>query len=227
MITPARHPRIALIHAVTVAMEPVARAFSETWPEADLMNILEDSLSPDRARDGDLTSDMSARIGLLAEYALSAGADAVLFTCSAFGPAIEAAAARLSVPVLKPNEAMFAHALASGSRIGMIATFPPSVATMEAEFTEACRAAGRADAALRTVLAEGALEALKRGDADEHDRRVAGIAPELTGCDAVMLAHFSTSRARRAVEGRVSVPILTAPDAAVAALKARFVHAAP
>lgn len=214
-------PRIALIHAVMVAMVPTEEAFREHWPETDRMNLLDDTLSPDRSKDKDLTATITARIGALAEYAIASGANGILFTCSAFGPAIEAAAARLPRPILKPNEAMFDRALAVGDRIGMIATFQPSIGTMEAEFAEACRAANR-QASLRTVLAEGAIEAVKGGDAETHNRLVAEAAPHLSDCDAIMLAHFSTSRALRTVEAAVSVPVLAAPAAAVAALKARL-----
>ena len=45
-------PRIVLIHAVAVAVDPVAAAFADGWPEAELVNLLEDSLSRDRAADG-------------------------------------------------------------------------------------------------------------------------------------------------------------------------------
>jgi hypothetical protein len=42
--------RIALIHAVTVAITPVQSAFRQLWPEAECANILDDSLSVDRER---------------------------------------------------------------------------------------------------------------------------------------------------------------------------------
>jgi hypothetical protein len=45
------------------------------------------------------------------------------------------------------------------------------------------------------------------------------VAPRLRGCDAIMLAHFSTSQARSAVAATVNVPVLTSPNSAVSALK--------
>ncbi len=60
----------------------------------------------------------------------------MLFTCSAFGPAIAQAASLIDIPVLKPNEAMFEAALQRGDNIAMIATFKPALSTMEAEFAE-------------------------------------------------------------------------------------------
>lgn len=213
--------RVSLIHAVAVAMPPVAAAFSALWPEARVANLLEDSLSPDRAAEGDLTPAMSARIAALVRYAAGAGADAVLFTCSAFGAAIEAVARELSpLPVLRPNEAMFGAALQAGRRIGMLATFGPSVASMEEEFAEA---AGGRGATLDTVLVESAMMALRAGDGAAHDRLLAEAAPRLKGCDAVMLAHFSTSRAEAAVAAALpGLRVLTSPGAAVRALRARL-----
>lgn len=214
--------RIALIHAVEVAVDPVAAAFTQLWPEARCTNLLEDSLSPDRAAEiGDISAVMSKRIGALADYAFLTGANGILFTCSAFGPAIDLAGARLSVPVLKPNEAMFADAMKKGRRIGMLATFGPAVETMNAEFRDAAREAG-IQAELETLLVPGALDALKGGDAQTHNRLVAEMAPKLKHCDAIMLAHFSTSRAKAAVEAALGREVLTSPTSAVTALRSRI-----
>jgi Asp/Glu/Hydantoin racemase len=212
--------RVALIHAVAVAIEPVRAAFADLWPEADLVNLLDDSLSPDRARDGALTPAMAERIEALGRYALRAGAEGILYTCSAFGPAIAAFATAAPVPVLRPNEAMFARALLAGRRFGMLATFGPSVAPMEDEFRAAAAEAG-IEASLRTVLVESAMAALKAGDVAAHDRQLAEAAPELASCDAIMLAHFSTSRALEAVSAVVPCPVLTSPHSAVEALRDR------
>jgi Asp/Glu/hydantoin racemase len=211
-------PRIALIHAVAVAMAPVHDAFRELWPEAECIDILDTSLSRDRERDGRLTEAMVERFLLLARYAEDNGAAGILFTCSAFGEAIEAVAATARVPVLKPNEAMFAAALGAGKRIGMLATFQPSVAGMEEEFRDMA-ANAESPAAIESFCVEGAMKALQAGDGATHDRLIAAAAPRFAGCDAVLLAHFSTSRAAAAVGPALPCPVLTAPGAAVTKLK--------
>ena len=98
----------------------------------------------------------------------------------------------------------------------MLATFAPSVALMAKEF--AMMAAAGVEAALRTISVPGAMQALREGRGDEPDRLLAEAAPALSDCDAVLLAHFSTSRAFDAVSARVSVPVLTSPRSAVLAL---------
>jgi Asp/Glu/hydantoin racemase len=218
--------RIALIHAVTVAIAPVLEAFGQLWPEAECVNILDDSLSLDRERDGVLTEAVARRISALAEYGAATGAAGVLFTCSAFGEAIEAAAARSAIPVLKPNQAMFEAALRMGRRIGMLATFAPSVASMEDEFREMAEAGG-GRARIETYCVPGAIAALKAGNGVEHDRLIAEAAPRFADCDAVLLAHFSTSRAAPCVTSVLDRPILTSPGSAVAKLKEIILSAAP
>jgi Asp/Glu/hydantoin racemase len=210
--------RVALIHAVRVAIRPVEDAFARHWPDAARMNLLDDSLSRDRSRDGELAPAMYRRFAALTDYAVSTGADGVLFSCSAFGPAIEAAREGRKVPVLKPNEAMFHAALELGRRLGLLATFAPSVPSMEEELRALARVAGR-EVEVRSACVPAAMAALDAGDGATHDRLLADAARELAGCDAVMLAQFSTARARAAVSAVLDCPVLTSPDSAVLCLR--------
>jgi len=210
--------RIALVHATPVAVDPIAQSFRDIWPEADPIGVLDDGLALDRAAAGALTDELSRRIVALAQYGLSTGAKAILFTCSAFGPAIEEAARLLPVPVLKPNEAMFEEALGYGENIGMVATFGPAVAMMEQEFAAEAKRL-RPGARLASCLVSGAIEALRAGDAETHNRRVAEGVAELGERDAILLAHFSTSRSGAACRALTSRPVLSSPDAAVRKLR--------
>lgn len=210
--------RIALIHAVEAAMQPVEDAFRQLWPEAERANVLDDALMPDRARAGELTPALSERILKLAAYGRGLGATGVLFTCSAFGAAIEEAARRASWPVLKPNEAMFEEALEKGTDIGMVASFHASLPGMEAEFRELARARG-SKATIRSLAVPEALAAYQRGDVATHNTLLAEGAARLGPCDAIMLAQFSTARAADALRARVACPVLTSPGAAVAKMR--------
>src|SRR6266853_1556187 len=142
--------RITLIHALKHSIVPIEASFARLWPDATLMNLVDDSLSADLARDGHLTPGMTDRFLALGRYAASTGADAILFTCSAFGPCIEAVTREHApMPVLKPNQAMVEQAAARGHRIGLLSTFAPTLASMPPEFP------GTVDVVPK--LAEGAM----------------------------------------------------------------------
>ena len=216
------HPRIQLIHAVTVAQGPIHGAFARLWPEARIVDLTEASLATDLSEAGELTDAFTDRMAALVAYGVETGADAVLFTCSAFGAAIEAARDGVEIPVLKPDEAMIEAALASGasggSRIGGLATFAPTIASLAGELDATAGARGLKPAIdLRHV--PGAMEALQSGRADEHDRLIAEAAAEMTDVDVLMLAQFSMSGARDAIADVPGRQVLTAPDEAVMKLK--------
>ena len=210
--------RIALIHATPVAMPPVIDAFRRGWPEVDTMNLLEDALSVDLARRGTLDAHLMRRIAALAGYATDLGVDGILYTCSAFGAAIEAVARTAAMPVLKPNEAMFEAALDTDSTVGLLATFQPSIPSMEQEFVAMAQALGK-QARVESVWVADAMDALTAGDAEQHDCLIAAAASRLAHCDVVMLAQFSMARALPAVRQAIAGQVLTSPDSAVAKLK--------
>jgi hypothetical protein len=222
-------PRVALIHALAHSVAPINAEFERSWPQCVRMNLLDDSLSADLARSaGRLDARMTARFLTLAAYAIGTGARGILFTCSAFGACIDAVASRWpEVPVLKPNAAMIDDAVRAatregrGGRIGLVATFAPTLLSMPAEFP--------AGVEVIPALAEGALAALTDGDSATHDRLAtdAARAAHAQGCDVIALAQFSLARAAPLVEQAVPLPVFTTPASAVRRLRSLMVAPEP
>ncbi|MFM1948116.1 MAG: hypothetical protein RL706_137 [Pseudomonadota bacterium] len=224
-------PRIALIHATPLAIAPVNASFEKLWPEAKLQNILDDSLSRDHAAAGHLTADMVERFIDLAQYAKRTGCQGILFTCSAFGEAIEAAAKATGIPTLKPNEAMFEEVLQTACRakpddteevsIALVATFAASIDTMREEFM-AMSSQHQRRVNFLGVHVPLAMDALAKGQAQEHHQRVADAVGSLPACDAIMLAQFSMAAAQPLAQTVTIAPVFTSPDCAVMALQHRM-----
>jgi Asp/Glu/hydantoin racemase len=214
-------PRIALIHAMQVAIDPVVDAFRQLWPQARVTNLLEDSLAPDLAAAGRITPEITDRFVTLARYNERCGADAVLFTCSAFGTAIEEAKHAVGIPVLKPNEAMLEDALAVGSRVALLTTFAPSIPSLKAELEQLASVRGmRLYISTRAIPA--AIAALQQGRGAEHDRLIAAAAAEIGSCDALVLGQFSMARAAPGIPAAPGRRVLTSPQSAVNRLKQMF-----
>jgi hypothetical protein len=224
----AKSPRIALIHALEDSVAPIRDAFARLWPRAQTADILDASLSADLAAAGGLDQAMIDRFVTLGRYAARGTGHhdtrAVLFTCSAFGPAIDAVRADLPIPVMRPNEAAFAEALEIGQRIALVVTFPPSLPALTREMEEMAAARGRS-VEITPILAKGALGALKAGDGAGHDDAVRRACAGMGAQDAVVLGQFSLARAARVLEPHVDCPVVTTPDSAVRALR-RVIHAA-
>lgn len=214
-------PRIALIHATALAHEPIWEAFSRLWPKARTVNLTDDSLSEDLAEAGELNSGMTARIVNLARYVADGGAEGILFTCSGFGSAIGAAKKALTIPVLKPDEAMIEKALSCGTRIAGLASFLPTVASLRTELV-AVAAAQRISPQIELRHVPGAMEALRTGRTEEHDTAIARAAQALTNYDVLILAQFSMARARAAIADVRGRRILTSPNSAVTKLRSLF-----
>jgi hypothetical protein len=213
-----KSPKIYLIHAADVAIAPIGASFRANWPQARTVNLLEDSLMTDLAAEGKLTANMIERFVEIGRYCVKAGADAVLFTCSAFGPAVEECRRQVSIPVLKPNEAMYEQLVAKSGTVSLLATFQPSLPSMITEIAAFAKERGT-DVKVTPHCVEGALDALLAGRADEHNRLIVEAAAQSQMCDTIAFAQFSMAPAKPLAAARTAIPILTTPDSAVEKLK--------
>lgn len=221
---PPRGPRIALIHALAESLPPIHQAFERHWPEAITFDVFDSSLAPDLAHVGEVDVAMVRRFLTLGRYAAASEGQGgrtagILFTCSAFGPAIDAVKGALTIPVLRPNEATFNRALQMGKHIGLLVTFPPSLPALEAELRQMAGERGLKISITSRVI-DGALAALKAGDGETHDQLAAAVAAGMPPVDCLILGQFSLAQAERAVQAAVSCPVLTTPRSAVEQLRA-------
>ena len=204
-----------------VAIDPVADAFRQLWPAARVTNLLDESLAPDLAAAGSITPAITERFVTLARYSENCGASAVLFTCSAFGTAIEEAKRSVGIPVLKPNEAMLEEALLAGSRVALLATFEPSIPSLRTELEQLALTRG-IKLEIRTRAIPAAVAALQQGRGAEHDKLIVAAAADIGKCDALVLGQFSMARAAPGIPPAPGRKILTSPHSAVNRLKQIF-----
>jgi len=223
-------PRIMMISALAQSPGPAMAAMREEWPEAAVHNLIDDSLASDFATIGEISPAIHDRFQALSRYAATASdgraeTAAILFTCSAFRPAIERVKADLSIPVVTPNEGAFDEALAlckgkeGGGRIGLLLTFQGSVAPLEGEIHAMADAIGQERPVIVPAVAKGALEALQAGDGDAHDRLSAAAGQALSPVDVIVVGQFSMARAAPLVRQIRSEPVLTTPQMAVRKLR--------
>jgi len=234
--SPLKAPRVMLISALAQSPGPANAAMREEWPEASAHNLIDDSLAGDFARIGSISPAIYDRFMTLGRYAAGTGdgqakTDGILFTCSAFRPAIERVKADLSIPVITPNEGAFDEALAlcagreGGGRIGMLLTFQGSVAPLEGEIHAMADAIGQARPTIVPAVATGALEALQAGDEEKHDMLSVRAAEAMPPVDVIVIGQFSMARVAPLVRARRSELVLTTPHMAARKMR-RLVEAA-
>jgi Asp/Glu/hydantoin racemase len=200
------------------AMDAAVRAFTAEWPEARVSNLLDDSLFAWIREAGGIAPEMYDVFRNLTRHMVDRGADAILFTCSAFRPVIDACIKDFPLPILKPNDAMIDDALDAGSRIAVMATVGPTIPSISVEIEEMAAARGQ-KVELVPYFVDRAFDALASGDAATHDRLVAERARDIRNCDSIVLAQFTLSRAVPAVQAVNKTPVFNSPGAAVARMR--------
>ena len=157
-------PHIGNARACVRAVLPSQTAHVEVF------NIADDSLVKGIIAAGSLTAQISRRVASYLESAELAGADYILVTCSSIGPAVEAAAKLIGVPVLRVDQPMADQAVQTGTRIGVIATLRTTLEPTADLITRRAALAAK-QIELTSRLCEGAFDALINGDAATHDAR--------------------------------------------------------
>jgi Asp/Glu/hydantoin racemase len=207
---------LGLIHTSATLVPVFQQLISQSLPDVNVFNIVDDSLIKDVISKGELTAQTARRVVDYVGSAESAGADFIMVTCSSIGAAVEASAALTKVPVLRVDQPMADAAVQMGTKIGVIATLPTTLAPTSDLVKRRAAAAGK-EIELVSRLCEGAFDALMSGDAAIHDTMVAEALKELsTQVDVILLAQASMARVVDSLsEADKKVPILASPPHAI------------
>ena len=129
--------RVVMIHALAESVPPVRVAFKEVFPEAEVINLLDEGLFIDFT--GQITPTLRRRMSQLICYCEEYGADAIGLACSVFAPVVETARDLVDIPVVSSFSPVMEEAVRQSSRIGIIASVPatyPSSGTPTSICTE-------------------------------------------------------------------------------------------
>jgi aspartate/glutamate racemase len=201
---------VTIVHTSFLSVEPLTQQFAELAPDTTLRHIVDDSLLEEVIERGGVTPSVRRRMIAYFEAAESSGADLIFSQCSSVGEVADAAAERVSIPVVKIDSRAAEIACATGDRIGVIATLETALGPTVRQIEAAAARRGeqhRIDA----CLVEGAFERLRDGERAEHNRLVAAALLELASRVDVIVCAQGSMAAILADLGETRVPVLTSP----------------
>jgi Asp/Glu/hydantoin racemase len=208
--------KLGLLHTSATLVPIFEQLCKAKLPAVSVFNLVDDSLIKDVIKHGRLRPQTARRVAQHVAAAEDAGADYILVTCSSIGAAVETAAGLATVPVLRVDQPMADHAIATARRIGVIATLPTTLDPTADLLRRRAVAAGK-QIELTTRLCDGAFGALMSGDATSHDALVRCALRELSSqVETIVLAQASMARVVDSLANAdCGIPILASPPLAI------------
>jgi glutamate racemase len=211
---------VAFIHTSPAAVAPLMQFYAEAAPELEITNLLDDGLL--RLLAAGRASDVRRRLAeMLRAAAETYQPELAMVTCSSVSKEMsDSLSLDFPFPILKIDYPMARRAVRAGRRIGVAATFPPTLVPTSRLLREAAAEAGTEIEIVEEVAPE-AYTALLSNDAATHDELLAAAVERLQNRDvsAVVLAQVSMARALPLLERGARVPVLTSLHTSLEAIR--------
>ena len=212
---------VALLHNSQVIIDPVKKVFERVYPEARLINIMDESLLRDIREKGGIDFKGVRRVCRYALCAEDLGADAVLMTCSSLCEAVFTARPMIRIPAFAINEPMAEEAVRTGTKIVVMGTLQSVMAPTARLIAAKARAAGK-DVKVDEALCAAAFEALLAGNPQKHDELLIGdVEKAAKKGDVIVFAQGSMSRLVPEAKKRVRIPVLECLESGVRQVRDR------
>jgi Asp/Glu/hydantoin racemase len=204
---------LALLHTTPTLCANFNALAAKHLPGVRLLHFVDESLLKNTIAAGKLERRTIRRLINQVESAFAAGADAVMVTCSSIGPATDIAATLFDAPVFRVDSAMAECAVATGRRVGIVATLSTTLQPTAELVRRKAAEAGR-DIEIVECLCPGAFEAVMAGDTATHDRMVTeALLEKMRNVDAIVLAQASIARVIPTLPpGEIRAPVFASPE---------------
>ena len=212
---------VAFIHTSPAAIAPLMQFYGREAPELEITNLLDDGLLRLLAA-GRQDTARKRLSQMLRDAAETYEPELAMITCSSVTREMSDSLAQdFQMPVLKIDYPMARAAVRAGRRVGVAATFPPTLAPTSKLLNEAAAEAG-AEIEIVQEVEPKAYDALLSNDTATHDRLLLDLIERLQSQDVscVVLAQVSMARVLPLIDGRVSLPVLTSLHTSLEAIRA-------
>lgn len=206
-------PTLGLIHNSPVLAPIFNEIAARLMPDVRILHFVDESTIKNTIAAGRLEKPTMRRVIQLVGSTFDAGCDLALVTCSSIGPAVDMAADLYDQPVLRVDRPMAEKAVATGRRIGVLATLNTTLKPTADLIRRVAEEQGKQVEILEHVC-PGAFEAVMAGDGATHDRIIAeGLTEAMKGMDVIVLAQASMARVVASLPERaVAAPVLASPE---------------
>ena len=212
--------RIAFIHTSPAALEPLKHFYGEAAPEMEVTNLLDDGIL--RLFAAKNYSVAEQRLTEMVRAAReSYDTELIMITCSSVPQAtLEQLRRTCDAPILKIDEPMAHLAVGAGNKIGVAATFPPTIEPTCKLLNDTAAQSGTIIDILTHVMPD-AYEALLAGDTKTHDAQLLEGIKHLVDrqVDAVVLAQVSMARVIKQLDGKFNVPVFSSLHTSLMAIR--------
>jgi glutamate racemase len=203
--------KLAIIHTTPVTIDALKELAAEMMPDCKIINFVDDSILPQLAANDGRLEDVKERLCAYAVFAEKQGVDCILNACSSVGGVVSEMLKKVTVPVIRIDEAMAEKAVQSGEKIGVVATLNTTLQPTLQLLKQAAEKTG-ASPDFTPILCEEAYRKLIAGDKEGHDVELAKVLSDLVkSTDVVVLAQASMARVVATLPQQIRGHFLSSP----------------
>lgn len=184
--------KVFIVNTSLVSVADLKALFAEICPDAEVVNIIDESLLPEVREHNGITNNVIRRMCAYFQMAENAGADMIFNQCSSVGEAADIAAKTVNVPVVKVDENMGREAIKIGPKISMIATLPSTLGPSCRLVETTAKSMGK-DVVVKRCLVEGAFDVLfyQKNPQKHNEMVIEEVRKEAQTADVILLAQGS------------------------------------